>query len=1478
MNTNMKKILLTGSALVAVSFVGVHAANAQTIGAGQTTPITNAAPVIFNAADAVGTLSGGPLSHDVTASVAGHGTLQIIGSSTINNAVGTGAQPIGTIDIAGPGSTVIFGSTVNANSLTLTTPVTVNFGGNAAITNQIALGGNTLNAGAGAQLTLTGGVTGTGFMELAGGSSVSGGAISLNTLSKATAASTGTFNNAGTITTVNVNAGRLDITNAATTVSGTTALNSTNTALHFAGSSLGVVTSASNTNSLTLNGAGAQAITGTVGASGASVGDLNISGGLKTFNADVHATSLTIDQAAAGTAGTGVLNISGNLTKSEGSNTEIANQLTLGGNVALSSGTLTLSNAATTVAGTTTINGSSLNFGGASLGGNVTGNGSLNLVGTGAQAVNGTIGTSAADRFGIVRLSGDGSTKTFAGNVWAGTTEINGGVTTAGAGAINSTTFTKTAADAGIATVGNALTATNLNVQNGTLNLSNSNNIAGGTVNMGVTGQNYTTVLNGTLGNVAQLNHAGGTSTVSGIVTATNTGIAGGGTMTVSNSGSSVGAVTFGAGGGTLAGAGGASATSVNGAAALDTVGQVDSQVTNANVTNLSTQGGTIYVANGASTLNNVEATSATSSVRFFGSQINGTVTGGGTLELNGSAAQQVASLGTDATTRLGTVSISGGGAKTIVGNAFVSNLNILGNNSTTGGVINATTLTKSAADADTATIGNILNATNVNVRNGTLTLNGAGSTVTTLELGESGQARTVTFNGTDTPASIATVRHVGTGASTVANATAITNASVEGGSLSFGNAGTTVTNATFTGAGTLNLANLTTAGAQAITFAGNQGTVAYGANTNFTGSATTTTSNTGNLTFGNDATIAAAATIGGANKLNDVSFAGGTNTINSAVNANRVVLNGGNVSSTNTAFNSGIHFASDNAFTLAANTATVGGNVTTATAGTGTLNFSGTGLTINGDLGQLAALSLANSTVAPAATALTVTGNAVAANAMNIGSRNMQVNGTFTTAGANTLLDFYVVPNAINPAVNPPVTGSITSTGAATVLAGTRVNMGVDTNVQVLDGQRYTLISGGAGSTVGATALTTTNTTLLRFVQDTTVTDKLEVYATRTQMSSTVTNPNNAAVGKMLDSMGAATNPEVIALQVLLQNYQNPADIEKALSTVTPEISGASAAASVAVANAASTIVYNRVNSLKDAAISGSGMASGDWVEGGHFWGQAFGAKADQDMRKRIAGYDADSYGLVVGADAEVADGFRAGIALTYGKTDVDGKDLNRSKSDIDSYQATLYGDYDLGNSYFVRGQLAYMYSDIDTARHNVGMVAGQTARANFHSDQYSARGEVGRNFALDNTFSLTPSVTTNYTYIDIEDYTERGAGGLSLRNVDTDEMEILEFGTNLVAEAQFSDTAGGTIRPNIHGGYRYDVIGDKVSTIGRLAGGGAAFKTEGFKPAQSTVNVGAGISWETSANIDFTLNYDYEHKSDYDAHSGFLRAGYKF
>jgi outer membrane autotransporter protein len=290
------------------------------------------------------------------------------------------------------------------------------------------------------------------------------------------------------------------------------------------------------------------------------------------------------------------------------------------------------------------------------------------------------------------------------------------------------------------------------------------------------------------------------------------------------------------------------------------------------------------------------------------------------------------------------------------------------------------------------------------------------------------------------------------------------------------------------------------------------------------------------------------------------------------------------------------------------------------------------------------------------------------------------------------------------------------------------------------------------------------------------------------------------------------------------------------------------------------------------------TGMAAGEMGNGLGTWIQGFGQMADQDRRDGVDGYEADTYGLAVGLDtANLLENGTVGVALSYANTDVDSKNANRTNSDVNSYQASLYGEYDVAPQTYISGTLAYAWNDIDQTRHNVGGVSGLTAEADYDSDQYIAYLEAGRDFQVTQSGTLTPHVLAHYQHIGIDSYGEEGAGGANL-NVNSEDLDIFELGVGAEMAWDLQTNGGNKIRPSINVGYRHDLVGDDVSSTSNFAGGGASFETNGLEPAQGTGNIGAALTYSMDNNWSFTADYDYEVKSDYDAHSGFVRAGYKF
>ena len=83
----------------------------------------------------------------------------------------------------------------------------------------------------------------------------------------------------------------------------------------------------------------------------------------------------------------------------------------------------------------------------------------------------------------------------------------------------------------------------------------------------------------------------------------------------------------------------------------------------------------------------------------------------------------------------------------------------------------------------------------------------------------------------------------------------------------------------------------------------------------------------------------------------------------------------------------------------------------------------------------------------------------------------------------------------------------------------------------------------------------------------------------------------------------------------------------------------------------------------------------------------------------------------------------------------------------------------------------------------------------------------------------------------------------------------------------------------PEVHLGYSYETIHDKIQTVSTFQGGGNAFTSTGFSPANSTYLGGIGVTWGgDSQPVDMTLTYDATHKEDFLSHSALVKGVWRF
>ena len=376
--------------------------------------------------------------------------------------------------------------------------------------------------------------------------------------------------------------------------------------------------------------------------------------------------------------------------------------------------------------------------------------------------------------------------------------------------------------------------------------------------------------------------------------------------------------------------------------------------------------------------------------------------------------------------------------------------------------------------------------------------------------------------------------------------------------------------------------------------------------------------------------------------------------------------------------------------------------------------------------------------------------------------------------------------------------------------------------------------------------------------------------------LADIVDTQNNANIGEvLLNELAGSTDPEINQIQANLGAATNAKELNDILEASGPTVDNGVIAGAMAITNGALNIATGRLASLRKG--TESGVSTGNLSEGTQIWMQAFGAEGTQDRRNNIDGFDVSGRGLAFGIDTQnLSEDTVIGLAFSYGNAVVASKNANNTVTGIKSSQITLYSDHDIDERTYISTRLAYAWNDVDTIRFNVGGIAGLNAVGSYNANQLSARAEVGRSYDYDGTI-VTPSLMANYVRFNLDSYTEMGAGGANLIMAARD-VSIFELGVGVDISHDYQQADGGIVTPALHIAYRHDLVGDMAVINSGFVAGGSTFTTTGFTPAQGTLDVGISVSYAQTNNWQLTANYNFEYKSDYEAHSGSVRAAYKF
>ncbi len=271
------------------------------------------------------------------------------------------------------------------------------------------------------------------------------------------------------------------------------------------------------------------------------------------------------------------------------------------------------------------------------------------------------------------------------------------------------------------------------------------------------------------------------------------------------------------------------------------------------------------------------------------------------------------------------------------------------------------------------------------------------------------------------------------------------------------------------------------------------------------------------------------------------------------------------------------------------------------------------------------------------------------------------------------------------------------------------------------------------------------------------------------------------------------------------------------------------------------------------------------------YIWANGFHTRTDQGDRNAVTGFDGASTGLVIGADGNIDVATSLGIAFAYSDTNVDSNtDLN--SADIETYQVIGYGRYALNASTNVNFQVGVGFSETDGQR-TISFVDGvPVARSNYGSTNFHLGGGIGRTIELGDALQLGTSMRIDYLHLNSEQYTETGAGALSL-DISANQLDVLELGLSGKMRYDFNEAV--SLIASL--GVAYDAFNEQPALTGSFVGGGDAFVTRGINPSPWIGRVGFDVPIALSDDAHIAMHYDLEARQGYTNQTAFMKFQWK-
>ncbi len=277
-------------------------------------------------------------------------------------------------------------------------------------------------------------------------------------------------------------------------------------------------------------------------------------------------------------------------------------------------------------------------------------------------------------------------------------------------------------------------------------------------------------------------------------------------------------------------------------------------------------------------------------------------------------------------------------------------------------------------------------------------------------------------------------------------------------------------------------------------------------------------------------------------------------------------------------------------------------------------------------------------------------------------------------------------------------------------------------------------------------------------------------------------------------------------------------------------------------------------------------GLSSGDELDGVSVWAKAFGNHAKVDDTAQAYGFKSDGYGAILGIEKQLNDAFRIGVGYSYVYNDISGF---MRDSDVDTHTGFVYGEY-RPNDWYVNTVMSYGYSDYDETKH----VAGDKYKAKYDVDNIGAQVMTGYNATIAKV-DVTPETGLRYNNIHRDNYVD-GAG----QAVKAETMDVMTAVAGVKVGKDLVSCFGSKEfywRPEARLAATYDVISDRENSVVSLSNG-SGYVVNGHRLNRFGIEVGTGVTFFLTPDVESGIGYEGKFRKDYQDHTGYINAKYKF